>query len=127
MMPMSEPVQVPSRREEACPGCGALLPVENGPTHPYMRSSPACWARYGEVLAREFGDPAYFALHQLVRAGAGNEQARLALLQKHERLVRAQIAELEASLDVIRGKVAAYERHVRDGTAAGVWTPTPVD
>ena len=61
MMPMSEPVQVPSRREEACPGCGALLPVENGPTHPYMRSSPACWARYGEVLAREFGDPAYFA------------------------------------------------------------------
>ncbi len=30
-----------------------------------MLSSSACWARYGEVLAREFGDPAYSALHQL--------------------------------------------------------------
>ncbi len=30
-----------------------------------MRSSPACWARYGEILAREFGDPDYFALHQV--------------------------------------------------------------
>lgn len=49
----------------ACPGCGALLPAEAGPTHAYMRSSPACWARFGEILAREFSDPAYFALHQL--------------------------------------------------------------
>ncbi len=33
--------------------------------HPYMRSSSACWRRFGEILAREFGDPAYFALHQV--------------------------------------------------------------
>jgi len=39
--------------------------VEEGPTHAYLRSSPACWARFGEVLAREFGDPAYFAPHQI--------------------------------------------------------------
>lgn len=50
---------------EACPGCRALLPVEQGPTHRYMLSSPACWARFGAVLAREFGAPAYFAIHQL--------------------------------------------------------------
>jgi hypothetical protein len=48
-----------------CPGCAVVLPEEEGPTHAYLRSSPACWARFGEVLAREFGDPAYFALHQL--------------------------------------------------------------
>lgn len=29
-----------------------------------MESSPACWALYGEVLAREYSDPAYFALHR---------------------------------------------------------------
>ena len=63
---MSEhPLAPPGSGVDACPGCRALLPVETGPTHPYMRSSPGCWARYGEVLAREFGDPAYFALHQM--------------------------------------------------------------
>jgi hypothetical protein len=48
-----------------CPGCGAVLPVREGPTHAYIGASPACWALFGEVLAREFGDPAYFRLHQL--------------------------------------------------------------
>jgi hypothetical protein len=30
-----------------------------------MESSPACWAAYGEVLAREYSDPAYFRVHRL--------------------------------------------------------------
>jgi hypothetical protein len=30
-----------------------------------MESSPACWAAYGEVLAREYSDPAYLAVHRL--------------------------------------------------------------
>jgi hypothetical protein len=30
-----------------------------------MASSPACWAAYGEVLAREYSDPAYFQVHRL--------------------------------------------------------------
>lgn len=30
-----------------------------------MESSPACWAAYGEVLAREYSDPAYFQVHRL--------------------------------------------------------------
>ncbi|WP_073483911.1 MerR family transcriptional regulator [Streptoalloteichus hindustanus] len=62
---------------------------------------------------------------ELVRSGPGNEQDRLALLRDHERSVRARIAELTACLEVIRGKVVAYEEHVREGTAAGVWAPTP--
>jgi hypothetical protein len=49
----------------ACPGCGVELPRMEGPTHRYLASSPACWAAFGEVLAREFGDPAYFAPHAL--------------------------------------------------------------
>ncbi|MDR8409884.1 MerR family transcriptional regulator [Nonomuraea sp. 3-1Str] len=61
----------------------------------------------------------------LVRSGPGNERDRLELLREHERDVRARIAELTASLEVIHGKVVAYERHVADGTATGLWSPTP--
>ncbi|QIB46825.1 MerR family transcriptional regulator [Streptomyces aureoverticillatus] len=61
----------------------------------------------------------------LVRSGPGNEAERLALLQEHERAVRARIEELDASLEIIHGKVLAYEKHVREGTAAGVWAPGP--
>ena len=48
-----------------CPGCGAEFPDRPGPVHRYMESSPACWAAYGEVLAREYSDPAYFQVHRL--------------------------------------------------------------
>jgi hypothetical protein len=41
-----------------CLGCGGLFPEMEGPTHRYMESSPGCWAAYGEVLAREYGDRA---------------------------------------------------------------------
>ena len=49
----------------ACPGCGLVLVVRAAPTHPYIGASPACWALYGEVLAREYGDPNYSRLHQV--------------------------------------------------------------
>lgn len=45
----------------ACPGCGGHFPDSNGPTHPYMQSSAGCWKYYGEVLAREYQNPALFA------------------------------------------------------------------
>lgn len=45
-----------------CFACGGLFAGEpGGPTHAYMASSPGCWAAYGEVLAREYADPALFA------------------------------------------------------------------
>ncbi|TLW93337.1 MerR family transcriptional regulator [Saccharomonospora piscinae] len=64
---------------------------------------------------------------ELVRAGEGNERERLELLREHEVAVRSRIAELAGCLDIIHGKVLAYERHVRDGTAAGVWSPLTPD
>jgi hypothetical protein len=30
-----------------------------------MESSPGCWAAFGRVLAREYEDPRYFAVHRL--------------------------------------------------------------
>ncbi|MFI0776679.1 MerR family transcriptional regulator [Streptomyces sp. NPDC021212] len=64
---------------------------------------------------------------ELVRRGPGNEPDRLALLREHEENIRAKIDELGACLEVIHTKVTVYERHVRDGTAAGVWSPTRPD
>jgi hypothetical protein len=48
-----------------CIGCGGLVPRMDGPTHRYMESSPGCWYLYGQVLAREYGDLAFAALHRL--------------------------------------------------------------
>ncbi|MDQ3531263.1 MAG: DUF5946 family protein [Actinomycetota bacterium] len=50
---------------EPCPGCGLVLPISDGPTHAYFGSSASCWALFGELLAREFNNPEYFAAHQL--------------------------------------------------------------
>ena len=48
-----------------CEGCGLVLRAHIGPTHPYVGASPACWALFGEVLAREYRTPAYARLHQV--------------------------------------------------------------
>jgi hypothetical protein len=48
-----------------CFGCGALLPDTDGPTHTYLGASAACWAVYGEVLAREYGECRYPPIHRL--------------------------------------------------------------
>lgn len=47
-----------------CPGCGIDPPPADGPTHAYMTSSPACWAMFGEVLAREYENAAFWRAHQ---------------------------------------------------------------
>jgi hypothetical protein len=52
--------------DAVCPGCGVVLPAIEGPVHRYMESSPSCWAEYGKVLAREYGDPALMeACHRM--------------------------------------------------------------
>ena len=48
-----------------CPQCGARVPAVDGPTHPYYGAAPGCWALYGEVLAREFGESRFARLHRL--------------------------------------------------------------
>ncbi|WP_138933252.1 DUF5946 family protein [Roseovarius arcticus] len=48
-----------------CVGCGSKLERIAGPTHRYMLSSPACFAKYDEVLAHEYSDPALMRTHRL--------------------------------------------------------------
>jgi hypothetical protein len=68
---------------ERCCGCGAEFPEMEGPTHPYILSSPGCWQAYCEVLAREYQDRNYWPLHRLTvdtyavqHPGVDNPQAR---------------------------------------------------
>jgi DNA-binding transcriptional MerR regulator len=58
----------------------------------------------------------------LVRRGPGTEGERLELLREHQRRVTEQIADLTECLDVIAGKVRAYEEHLAKGTAAELWS-----
>lgn len=48
-----------------CPGCGAAVPLVEGPTHPYIGAPAGCWAAYMEVIARDFGEYRYPRAHRL--------------------------------------------------------------
>ncbi len=53
------------RRIEVCPGCGAIFqPLPEIKPHEYLGASGACWSAFGELIAREFSDPAYGVVHR---------------------------------------------------------------
>ena len=53
------------RITEPCPGCGArYLQQVLDEAHAYIGASAACWATFGEVLAREFGDVTFGRVHR---------------------------------------------------------------
>ncbi len=54
-----------TKATSTCPGCQLALPKTGGPRHAYLGASPECWALFGELLAREYSDPSYFAVHGL--------------------------------------------------------------
>jgi uncharacterized protein DUF5946 len=51
---------------QTCPGCGLALPDVDGPTDPYAGASPACWAMFSEVCARDYGEYRYPDVHRLI-------------------------------------------------------------
>jgi hypothetical protein len=54
-----------AHRAEPCPGCGLAYLRSDGPTHAYIGASAGCWARYGELLALEYGAPRLMRWHRL--------------------------------------------------------------
>jgi Family of unknown function (DUF5946) len=50
---------------ETCWGCGAVVPTTVLPAHRYLGASSGCWAIYGTVLAREYGEWQMPAVHRL--------------------------------------------------------------
>ena len=54
-----------NQRIGRCPGCGVPLPETEGATHRYIGASPGCWAAFGEVSEKEYGDFRYARVHGL--------------------------------------------------------------
>jgi DNA-binding transcriptional MerR regulator len=57
----------------------------------------------------------------LVRAGAGNEAERLALLEEHRTEVDAKLGELRDDLELINYKINVYRDHLTAGHAHQLW------
>jgi DNA-binding transcriptional MerR regulator len=62
---------------------------------------------------------------QLVSAGRGNEQERLALMDAHRADVTAKLAEIQANLKVIDHKIDVYRGRLAAGDADQLWAPNP--
>ena len=48
-----------------CAGCGVVLSDHDGPTHPEIGASAACWALYGELLTHEYAEMGFPECHRL--------------------------------------------------------------
>jgi DNA-binding transcriptional MerR regulator len=65
---------------------------------------------------------------QLVAAGHGNEDERLALMESHRAEVIAKLAELQENLELIDHKIDVYRGRLAAGDADRLWAPIrPVD
>ncbi|HEY4027576.1 MAG TPA: MerR family transcriptional regulator [Candidatus Dormibacteraeota bacterium] len=60
---------------------------------------------------------------ELVSAGPGNEQERLALMEAHRVEVTAKLAELQENLKVIDHKIDVYRGRLAAGEADQLWAP----
>jgi len=60
---------------------------------------------------------------QLVAAGRGNEQERLALMEAHRADVSAKLAEVQENLKLIDHKIDVYRGRLAAGDADGLWAP----
>jgi hypothetical protein len=100
---------VPDRSDlTACPGCGALVSSADGPTHAYYGAAPGCWALYGEVLAREYGDFRYARLHRLtVDAYAAQHPGRPE--RRTIQSVAVHLIGLHLSLEAAAGEWAGHD------------------
>ena len=61
---------------------------------------------------------------QLVSAGHGNEQERLALLEAHRAGVTAKLAELQENLTLIDHMIDVDRGRLAAGDADRLWAPT---
>jgi len=64
---------------------------------------------------------------ELVSAGHGNEQERLALMDAHRADVTAKLAEIQENLKLIDHKIDVYRGRLAAGDADELWAPNRLD
>lgn len=47
-----------------CPECFAPIETIEAATHAYLPAPAGCWAKFNEVLTREYSDPQYWKAHR---------------------------------------------------------------
>jgi DNA-binding transcriptional MerR regulator len=62
---------------------------------------------------------------ELVSAGPGNEEERLAVMEAHRADVAAKLAEIQESLKMIDHKIDVYRGRLAAGDADRLWAPSP--
>jgi DNA-binding transcriptional MerR regulator len=60
---------------------------------------------------------------ELVAAGPGNEQERLALMEAHRAAVMTKLAEIQENLTLIDRKIDVYRSRIATGDADRLWAP----
>jgi DNA-binding transcriptional MerR regulator len=60
---------------------------------------------------------------ELVAAGSGNEEERLALMEAHRADVTAKLSEVQENLKLIDHKIDVYRGRLAAGDAEGFWAP----
>ncbi len=104
---------------EACVGCGAVVEKIDGPSHRYMTSAPACWARYGELLGALAIEPgatatralcvdAYAAQHPGMPGPQAIQSVGVHLLNMHGYLVQNRPVGIPQNLGLDRHKGAFH-------------------
>jgi hypothetical protein len=114
----------------ACPGCGALLPHGDGPTHRYIGASPACWA---VVCALGVGEPpvapsplapllvdAYAAQHPGVPSDQSIQSVAVHLITLYGVLVRGH-----APADAIELRTRPLREHTGSKRGRFRWLAPP--
>jgi hypothetical protein len=91
-------------------GCGALLPDVNGPTHPYLGASASCWAVYGEVLAREYGEYRYPPVHRQANLLAAGYRQHARSTWRKKRMEKTTPSIPCGDLDSLT--IAAWQTHI---------------
>ena len=102
------------------------MPDADGPTHAYIGASPGCWAIFGEVTARAYGDYRYESAHRfMVDAYAAQHPGvpeRRKLGSVAVRLISLHLA-LEKGMTSDQTMKAM--RRAADRSAAFVWLDPP--
>lgn len=113
----------------ACPGCGVVLADPGNVAPPHGGASPGCWAVYGDILAREYGEFSYPAIHRLTVDAYGaqhpGERSPKSIQSQAVHLIALHLA-LEEGIEA-RRVPSEIGRLVADPSALRWLEPPPPD
>ena len=107
----------------ACPRCGAMTPDIDGPTHPYMVSSPGCWRAFAALQSDELTRFGYPPVHGLAVDAYAATHGGDASQRRDRQSVCLHLMAICLLLETDRGP-AARMTLLREMTATKVDWPT---